>query len=227
MPTIITVRRAARVLALAAATLAAGALPARAAGDAAVDFARSAQIDDTRTMGKLLAAGIDPNMTEAQRGDTGMVLALREDAKRVFALLLAQPGIQLEARSGNGDTALMMASYKRNQAAVLALLDKGAQVNQTGWTALHYAAAAGDNAIVRILLDRHAYIDAESPTRITPLMFAAREGQDATVKLLLEEGADATLKSAHGWTAVQFSLAADKPYVADIINAHLKAKASR
>ena len=91
----------------------------------------------------------------------------------------------------------------------------------------HYAAAAGDNAIVRILLDRYAYIDAESPTRITPLMFAAREGQDATVKLLLEEGADATLKSAHGWTAVQFALAADKPYVADIINAHLKAKAAR
>ena len=227
MLNIITVRRAARVLALAAATLAGGALPARAAGDAAVDFARSAQIDDTRTMGKLLAAGIDPNMTEPQRGDTGMVLALREDAKRVFALLLAQPGIKLEARSGNGDTALMMASYKRNQLAVLALLDKGAQVNQTGWTALHYAAAAGDNAIVRILLDRYAYIDAESPTRITPLMFAAREGQDATVKLLLEEGADATLKSAHGWTAVQFALAADKPYVADIINAHLKAKAAR
>ena len=116
----IAVRRAARVIALAAASLAA-ALPAHAGGDAAVDFARSAQIDDTRTMGKLLAAGIDPNLTEPQRGDTGMVLALREDAKRVFALLLAQPGIKLEARSGNGDTALMMASYKRNQVAVLAL----------------------------------------------------------------------------------------------------------
>ncbi|MDC8756963.1 ankyrin repeat domain-containing protein [Janthinobacterium fluminis] len=212
-------RRAAALLALAAAV-----------GACAADFSnfsRSAQIDDVSTMRELLAAGMSPNQTEPQRGDPGMVLALREDAKRVFMLLLEQPGINLEARSGNGDTALMMAAYKHNMPAVMALLAKGAQVNQTGWTALHYAASAGDNDIVRVLLERHAYIDAESPTKITPLMLAAREGQDRTVRLLLDEGADATLKSAHGWTAAQFSLATDKGYVAEMIAAHLKAKSGR
>ncbi|MET3130740.1 ankyrin repeat protein [Oxalobacteraceae bacterium GrIS 1.11] len=190
-------------------------------------FFRSAQIDDARTMSKLLKEGMDPNLSEPKRGDPAMVLALREDANRVFALLLAQPGINLEARSGNGDSALMLAAYKHNKAAVLALLAKGAHVNQTGWTALHYAASSGDLEIVQILLDQHAYIDAESPTRITPLMFAAREGQDLAVKLLLEAGADASLKSAHGWTALQFSDAADKPYVSDILRAHLKAHAPK
>ncbi|WP_317202966.1 ankyrin repeat domain-containing protein [Janthinobacterium sp.] len=223
MPTILFLRRFAPACALAGAL----ACCAPASADDASDFRRSAQIDDNRTMGKLLAAGMSPNQTEPDRGDPGMVLALREGANKVFALLLEQPGINLEARSGNGDTALMMAAYKHNEPAVMALLAKGAHVNQTGWTALHYAAAAGDLPIMRVLLERHAYIDAESPAKITPLMFAAREGQDRAVKLLLEEGADATLKSAHGWTAVQFSLAADKPYVAEIINAHLKAKSGQ
>ncbi|MEC5160835.1 MULTISPECIES: ankyrin repeat domain-containing protein [unclassified Janthinobacterium] len=220
-----SLRRRAGAFALAAA-LGAG-VCAPAAADDAYDFSRSAQIDDARTMGKLLAAGVDPNLAEPQRGDPGMVLALREGSNKVFNLLLAQPRINLEARSGNGDTALMMAAYKRNMPAVMALLAKGANVNQTGWTALHYAASIGDDAIVRVLLERHAYIDAESPAKITPLMVAARDGKDYTVKLLLDEGADATLKSAHGWTAVQFAMATDKVYVADIINAHLKAKAGK
>ncbi len=215
-------RRAAGRLALAAAVAAAFCNPAMASD--ADDFVRSAQIDDTRTMGKLLAKGIDPNLVDPNRGEPGMVLALREGAHKVFLLLLQQPGINLEARASNGDTALMLAAYRRNMPAVMALLAKGAQVNQTGWTALHYAASIGDDDIVRVLLDRHAYIDAESPAKITPLMVAARDGKDYTVKLLLAEGADATLKSAHGWTASQFALATDKVYVADIIRAHLKAK---
>ncbi len=192
-----------------------------------VAFSRSAQIDDVRTVQQMMEQGVDPNMTERQRGDPMMVLALREDSNKVFQLLLDQPKINLEARSGNGDTALMMASYKHNKPAVLALLAKGAHVNQTGWTALHYAAAAGDDEIVNILLARQADLNARSPDLITPLMFAAREGQDRTVELLLAAGADATLKSVHGWDAAQFARAADKPKIAAVIDAHVKARAGK
>lgn len=192
-----------------------------------VAFFRSAQVDDTWTVKKLLDKGVDPNTTEPNRGDPMMVLALREDANKVFQLLLAQPTINLEARSGNGDTALMMASYKHNKPAVMALLAKGAHVNQSGWTALHYAAAAGDDEIVRILLARQAAIDARSPDQITPLMFAAREGQDRIVALLLASGADASLVSVHGWTAAQFAQAADKPKIAATLDAHVKARAAK
>jgi len=190
-------------------------------------FFRSAQLDDARTMQAMLAAGLDPNLTEPQRGDTGMILALREGANKVFMLLLEQPKLKLEATSGNGDTALMMASYRHNLPAVIALLKKGAQVNRPGWSALHYAAASGDQAITRLLLEHHADIDAKSPTRVTPLMIAAREGQQGAVQLLLNAGADASLKSADGMSALQFAQKADKPIIADAIAARLKALSSR
>jgi ankyrin repeat protein len=190
-------------------------------------FFKSAQIDDARTMRRLLSAGIDLNRTDKARGDTGMILALREDSNKVFKLLLEQPGTELDARSGNGDTALMMASFKHNRSAVIALLARGAKVNRPGWTALHYAAASGDETITALLLEHHAFIDAESPTMVTPLMIAAREGQERTVKLLLARGADASLKSSDAMTAAQIAMNADKPAIAKMLNAHLKATRAR
>lgn len=156
-------------------------------------------------MSALLQSGLDPNLIEEDRGDTGLILALREDSMRVFQLLLASPEIGLELKARNGDTALMIAAFKSNKPAVEALLKKGALVNRPGWTALHYAAAAGSNEIVQLLLDESAYIDAESPNKTTPIMMAARGGNILTVKLLLDEGADATLKNDQGLTALDLA----------------------
>ena len=213
-----------RQLALAAMLCCAAASHAAPDPDA---FLRAVSVDNASGVRDMLAEGADPNLADAQRGDIALVLALRDDADKVFQVLLDAPGIALDARSANGNTALMMAAYKHKQAAVEALLAKGAKVNQSGWTALHYAASAGDLPIMKILLDRDAVVDARAPTNITPLMFAAREGQEGAVKLLLSWGADANLKSDHGWTAEQFAQAADKPGVAAIIAAARKARAAR
>jgi ankyrin repeat protein len=101
----------------------------------------------------------------------------------------------------------MIAAYKANKPAVLALLEKGAAVNRKGWTPLHYAAAAGDNEIVKMLMDKSAQLDALSPNGTTPMMMAARNGHILTVKLLLDAGADATLKNQRGMTAIDFARA--------------------
>ena len=189
------------LLAIAAIAL----TPTMALAGAYDDFFLAVKLDDARAMKSLLQRGLDPNLIEAERGDTGMILALREDSFAVFELLLNARDIDLEIRARNGDTALMLAAYKGNKRAVQALLAKGAEPNKPDWTALHYAAAIGNNEIVRLLLDKSAYIDAESPNKTTPIMMAARSGHILTVKLLLDEGADATLKNEQGMSAIDFA----------------------
>lgn len=203
-----------------------GAAAAQAAPDT-VSFFRAVSVDNATGVARMLAEGASPNQLEPQRGDTALVVALRDDADKVVRVLLDAPGLDLETRSANGNTALMMAAYKHKQATVEAMLAKGAKINQSGWTPLHYAASAGDLPIMKLFLARQAVVDARAPTNITPLMFAAREGQEEAVQLLLASGADATLKSDHGWTAAQFAQAADKPGVAAIIARHLAANSAK
>lgn len=194
---------------------------AHAAAEPVRDFVVAAQMDSATTVKKLMKNGASPNTVDPITGQTVLILALREGADEVVTALLARPDIELERTAPNGNRALMMAAFKRNKPAVLALLAKGAVVTYPGWTPLHYAAASGDDEIVRILLEHHAYIDAESPSQLTPLMIAAREGQEAAAALLLREGADASLKNNEGLTAAQIAERADKPRIAAAIATHL------
>lgn len=183
-------------------------------------FFRAVQMDDVKTVQSLLGSAVNPNEINPIGGEPGLVLALREGSMRVFGALLAHPGTDLEARAVNGNTALMMAAFKHNQPAVQALLAKGAAVNQPGWSALHYAAASGDDAIARILLQHGARIDATSPAGtglFTPLMMAAREGHGSTALLLIDQGANPGLKNSEGLTAAQLAERAGKTQVAEAI----------
>jgi len=172
------------------------------------DFFRAVQMDDARTVGKLLGSRVNPNETSPVGGEPPLVLALREGAMDVFKVLLDHPGTKLDAAALNGNTALMMAAFKSNRPAVEALLARGAAVNRPGWTALHYAASAGDNDIAGLLIKRGANIDAVSPKAsgsFTPLMMAAREGKEETALYLLRQGADPKLKNGEGLTAAQIA----------------------
>lgn len=197
-------------------------LPARARANSYVDFFRAVKIDHVDKVRNLLQRGFDPNTIDEARGETGMMMALREDAMNVFRLLLAAPEVDIEAKAYNGDTALMIACFKGNLAAVQALLEKGAEVNRPGWAPLHYAAYSGNNDIVRLLLDKSAYIDAESPNKTTPLMMASMAGKIHTVKLLLDEGADLTLRNAIGMNAVDFAAKHEHPDIVEGLSWRLR-----
>jgi len=186
------------------------------------DFFKAVKFDDAKTVSDLLKRGMDANTSDPERGETGLMIAARENAMKVFNVLLRHPDTDIEFKARNGDTALMIAAYKGNKTAVEALLAKGAEVNRPGWTALHYAAAAGNNEIVGLLLEHYAYIDAESPNKTTPIMMAARGGHILTVKLLLDEGADAMLKNNVGMTAIDFAKSVDRQDIADGLLYRLK-----
>ena len=190
---------------------------------AEVSYFRAVQVDNVAGVKKALASGVSPNAREPG-GETGLIVAIRNDAARVATVLMDQPGIDLEARAPNGNTALMMAAFRKNLPLVVDMIRRGARINQQGWTALHYAAAGGSVDITNLLLDHEARIDAEAPSGMTPLMLAAREGQEDVVKVLLARGADATLKDGgFHLTASGFALKADKPWIAKTIDAHLAA----
>jgi ankyrin repeat protein len=190
------------------------------------DWFRAAELDTPGTMVTLLQRGFDPNSV-SPRGEHALYIALREGALKVADALVAWPKTNVDWENAQGETALMMAALKGHTDLARKLIERGAAVNKTGWTPLHYAATHGHLPIIAMLLEHHAYIDAESPNKTTPLMMAAHYGTAAAVKLLLAEGADPTLKNDLGLTAIDFANRASRQEAADMIAAAIRATAPK
>ncbi len=184
-------------------------------------FFMAVKRDDAPAIEVLLKRGFDPNTPNAD-GQYGLFLALREPSPRVARLLIDWPQTRVETRNRADESALMMAALKGQADLARRLIARGADVNKTGWTPLHYAATGGHQALIAMLLDAHAYIDAESPNGTTPLMMAAQYGSVAAVRQLLEAGADASLKNQLGLSAQDFAFRAQRQDVAELIANHLR-----
>lgn len=182
--------------------------------------------DDVSALRQLAQRGFDLN-TKNEAGEHALFLALRDDAPAVSNFLLAQDAVQVEARTGQDESPLMMAALKGRLELARRLIERKAEVNKPGWAPLHYAATNADAeavSMVRLLLEHHAYIDAASPNGSTPLMMAAHYGHPGVVKLLLEEGADPLLKNQQGLSAIDFANRAQRAESAEIIAAFVRAR---
>ncbi len=129
---------------------------------------------------------------------------------RRFAIALA--GAVTLATIGSvraADTALPDAAQAGNQAAVVALIKQGADVNATqgdAVTALHWAARRGDAAMTRTLLVAGANVRAT--TRLaayTALHLAAERGSADVIAALVKGGADANARTTTGATPLMFA----------------------
>ena len=180
--------------------------------------------DNPGNLQSLLKRGMDAN-TPSPEGQTGLTLALASESMKAVEVLMSWPKTDVNTLNSNGESPLMLAAIKGNKDIAEQLIKKGADVNKTGWTPLHYAASSGQLAIISLLLDQHAYIDAGSPNGTTPLMMAARYGTGEAVDLLLAEGADARLKNQQGMTALEFAETGERPDAIRTLTA-LAAKAS-
>lgn len=193
------------------------------------DFFKAIETDDAQAITALLRRGFDPNTRNA-RGQVGLTLALQQGSLKAFAALMASRSMQVDARNVQDETPLMMAALKGQTEAAKSLLARGADVNKTGWTPLHYAAAGTTDEqarIVALLLEMHAYIDAESPNGTTPLMMAAQYGTFDALQTLLDEGADPTVKNQLGLTALDFALRVGRTPAAERITAAIRRRQQR
>ena len=83
--------------------------------------------------------------------------------------------------------ALIEATKAGNYEKVEALIHSGADINQQdeqGWTALNYAAGAGDLALVKLLVEQGAYIFKTGRDLRTPCMVALAAGRAPVVEYL-------------------------------------------
>jgi ankyrin repeat protein len=133
-------------------------------------------------------------------GVTPLALAAQQGSAPVLNLLLeagVNPNDPMHVVN-SGETPLMHAARSSKVDAVEALVRAGANVNAketwNGQTALMWAAAEGDSAMVSALLKMSADLRARSNGGTTPFMFAVRKGDKRTVQAMLAAGADVNEK---------------------------------
>ena len=187
------------------------------------DFFIAVKQDNPAAVKALLQRGFDANTLDPE-GMHALFLAVREPSLKVADVLVDWPRTQVEWRNRHDESPLMMAALKGHTALVKKLIARGADVNKPGWAPLHYAATNGHVDVIALLVDAHAYVDAESPNKTTPLMMAAQYGSPAAVKALLEAGADPHLKNELGLTAIDFAFRANRKDAADLIAAAIRSK---
>ncbi|KAL7815134.1 ankyrin [Trichoderma gracile] len=74
--------------------------------------------------------------------------------------------------------------------------------DRDGWSAIHWAAEEGHDAVIATLLDHGADVNAVSSYGTSPLHCAANGGDVGIVSFLLQKGADPLKSTCHGWTAL-------------------------
>ena len=109
----------------------------------------------------------------------------------IVTTLLTEHKANVNARTHSGDTSLTLATRKKHETIVHALLsDSGCLVDakgQDGYTALHYSCSYGYVDIMRILVKHKANVTAKTDSGVTPLHVAALYGQLQVITALVHE----------------------------------------
>jgi ankyrin repeat protein len=169
---------------------------------------------DAKEVERLIRAGADVSIANNYGATPMMEAAMAGDAAVLKRLLKA--GADVNSPNAEGQTALMAVARTGNVEAAKLLLAKGADVNAKeqwgGQTALMWAAAQMQPAMVQLLVKHRAGVNARATVRdwkrrvtaegrpkdlnragLTPLLYAAREGCIECAKHLLAGGADIDL----------------------------------
>jgi ankyrin repeat protein/thiol-disulfide isomerase/thioredoxin len=121
----------------------------------------------------------------------------------------------IDKLNDHGFSQLHIAAMGGNAPAAATLLKQGADVNVRQGTyegtPLQYAAAAGHLAVIKVLIENDAAVDARDTQGRTPLMWAASKGQVEAVKALLDAGAEIAAATLSGWTPLHYASSESQP----------------
>jgi ankyrin repeat protein len=118
--------------------------------------------------------------------------------------------VSVDAKGGQYQSAPLLEAcrWHEHKVAVL-LLQHGADVRSTGggsWSALHFAAHRRDNpALVQLLIDAGAALDALDYCNRTPLHIAASKGHSDAARALLEAGAAVNACNTDGKSILHYA----------------------
>ena len=133
----------------------------------------------------------------------------KRDGNRAIQLLTDNPPGIVNARNGDGDTALIIAIQRSDPEWTAFLLQKHADLNLGGHggdTPLIAASRVGFDDAVEWLLGLGAKVDATNRMGETPLIIAVQQRQTQIVKMLLEAGADPDKSdAAAGYSAREYA----------------------
>ena len=119
-----------------------------------------------------------------------------------------------------------LAAHWGDAHAVAAWLDEGGGLDARGNATLLIAAAGGgQEAMVRLLLQRGASVNLQDSHGGTALMGAANNGHTTIVQALLDAKADASLQHEDGWTALTFAEQLKHTAAAQLLRQHAERQA--
>lgn len=187
----------------------------------------AAYAGDAAQVAALIQAGADVNAAN-EFGATPMAEAARRGDAPILKLLL-KAGADPQSANADGETSLMRVARTGNVEAARLLVKAGVQVDARekwgGQTALIWAAAQNQPAMVQFLASKGADVNARSAVRawprrmtaeerpkdmnrggLSPLMYAARDGHLEVMRVLLRAGAAVDLADPDGSTPLILAL---------------------
>ncbi len=173
------------------------------------------------TMSRQNLAGLGVTASDtATPGKTGFEDNLEDqEIQRIRQMVQNSP--DLISRPGDkGLTPLFTAASKGQLRVAEFLLANGAEVNwksPNGYTALGIAALCGQNAMVKLLLDHNADIDAGG---VTPLFDAAHQGYKVVAETLLAHHANVNAQDDKGNSPLEGAAASGNVAIVELLAAH-------
>ena len=134
--------------------------------------------------------------------------------------LIEDDGVEVDAVSGSGLTALHIAIKARALEIADYLLEQEADIDakdKNGYTPLHLAVKKKRLDLVRFVVNSGANLDVTNKYGISPLHQAAFSGELEIVEFLVNKGADPLIKNLNGSTAYDLAVAKRNDDVASFL----------